>query len=190
MLDESISNISKRVKDKTKEGNLQVAIHEASHAVIAYNFPKYFKVNKLNMNGYSGCFVAKEVEEDFWSYKKALANIKITLAGNIAEKLIFKDGSLGAEEDLQKARRQAYNLININGYSSCWETLPVVSGQSRVETQIKRRKNEIKIEKMLKKCEKATYKIVKKNIDKIKALADALFEKKRLKSSEILAIIS
>lgn len=189
MLDESINNIFDRVKDKTKEGNLQVAIHEAGHAIVAKHFDKYFILNKLSMKGYSGAFHAKEIEEGFWCYKKALAHIKIAMAGNIAEKLIYHNCSLGSEKDLQDARVFAYNLINISGYSSCWETLPIVKPNSRSETEIKRRKNEKKIERLLKKCERETYKIVKKNINLIRTLADALFLKKKLKSSEIMAIV-
>ena len=189
MLDNSINNISDKIKDKEKDGNLQVAVHEAGHAVVAHHFSKYFKVNKLNIKGYSGAFTAKEKEEGFWSYNKALAHIKIAMAGNIAEKLMYNNCSLGSESDLQNARNYAYNLINISGYSSCWETLPIVKPNARTETQVKRRKNERKIEKLLKKCEKETFKIVRKNLKTIKILADLLFEKKKLKSSEILSII-
>lgn len=189
MLDESINNITERVKSRKEEGNLQIAIHEAGHAVVANHFPKYFKLNKLNMNGYSGVFEVVEVEEGFWNYKKALAHIMISMAGNIAERLICQNCSLGSEDDLQKARLAAYNLINMSGFSSCWETLPRVSNHTRTETEIKKRKNEKKIEKILKKCEKETYIMVKKNIGTIKALAEALFEKKKLKSSEIVSIV-
>ena len=48
----------------------------------------------------------------------------------------------------------AYNLLNISGYSSCWETLPTVAPGSRTETQKKRRKMEKKMKKRLKKKQK------------------------------------
>ena len=189
MLDKSIVNITDRVKDAPEEDNLEVAMHESAHAVMAKAYPQYFIINKLNISGASGEFHAKEVEKDFWPYDKIIADIKISMAGNIGQKIICGRGSRGAEEDLQRARVLAYNMINMNGYSSCWETLPTVKPGSRMETTIKRRKMEVKIEKLLKKCEKETTRYIKKHADVIKELGHKLFEKKHLKSSEILAIV-
>ena len=189
MIDNSIYNITDRVKTTPEEDNLEVSTHEASHCVVAREFKQYFDINRLNISGASGCFHAREVEKGFWPYEKVLADIKICMAGIIGQKVLFGRASRGAEHDLQCARKDAYNLLNISGYSSCWETLPTVAPGSRTETQKKRRKMERKIEKLLKHCEKETYNIVKKNKDKIMSLAKLLFEKKHLKSSEILAVI-
>lgn len=189
MIDESIYNITEKIKDAIPENNLEVAIHEAGHAIMAKRFEKYFKVNQLKISGASGMFTAKEIEEDFWPYDKVIADIKIAMAGILAQKLICNRGSRGCDEDLQHARRCAYNLFNICGYSSCWETLPLVEQGNRCETMVKRRKMEIKIEKLLKKCEKDSIRYLKKHIDEIKRLGNLLFEKKNLKSSEILSIV-
>ena len=190
MIDQSIFNITDRIKTTPEEDNLSVAIHESAHVVAARQFPQYFDINRVNISGASGVFHAREVEKGFWPYEKVLADIKIAMAGVIGQKVITGTASRGAESDLQSARKDAYNLFNISGYSTCWETLPTVSPGSRTETQYKRRKMEKKIERLLKKCEKETYKIVIKNKDKIIALANLLFEKKHLKSSEILAVIN
>ena len=189
MLFQSIYNITDRVKDSPEEDNLDVAIHEASHAVTAHAFPQYFLINRISISGASGVFHAKEVERGFWPYEKVLADIKISMAGIIAQKVICGRGSRGCDEDLQRARVFAYNLINMCGYSSCWETLPPVKPGSRLETATKRRRMEKKIEKLLKKCEKETTAYVKNHIQQIKDLGQLLFEKKHLKSSEILSVI-
>lgn len=189
MLDNSIYNITDRVKDTPEEDNLEVAIHEAAHAVMAKAYPEFFMINRLNISGASGRFLAKEVERGFWPYEKVIADIKISMAGNLAQKIICGHGSRGCEEDLQNARINAYNVINMNGYSSCWETLPIVSSRARMETQKKRRRNERKIEKLLRKCEKETIKYIKEHAEIIKRLGKLLFEKKHLKSSEILSVI-
>ena len=189
MIDDSINNITDRIKDTPEEDNLDVATHEAAHAVMAKAYPQYFTINRLNISGASGRFQAKEVEKDFWPYAKIIADIKISMAGNIAQKIICHTGSRGSESDLQNARVDAYNMFTQNGYSSCWETLPVIREGARIETQLKRRKLERKIEKLLKKCEKETIKYVKQHTYEIKKLANLLFEKKHLKSSEILSVI-
>ena len=48
---------------------------------------------------------------------------------------------------------------------------------------------ERKIEKLLKKCEKETYKFVKKHEEVIKALGKLLHEKKNHKSTEIMSVV-
>lgn len=189
MIDKSIYNITDRVKDAPEQDNLEVAIHEAGHAVVAKAFPQFFIINRLNISGASGQFHAKEVEKGFWPYEKVIADIKISMAGVLAQKIICGRGSRGCDVDLQNARIDAYNMLNMCGYSSCWETLPVIRSGARVETAIKRRKMEKKIEALLRKCEKETSKYIKSHKLQISALGKLLFEKKNLKSSEILSCI-
>lgn len=189
MIDSSIYNVTDRVKETPKQNNLDVAIHEAGHAVMAKAFPKFFMINRLNISGASGTFHLKEVEEDFWPYEKIIADIKISMAGVLAQKIICGYGSRGCDSDLQHARASAYNMFNVNGYSSCWETLPQVTGYGRTETPIKRRKMERKIEALLYKCEKETTRYIKRHKSEIRALGELLYKKQHLKSSEILSCI-
>lgn len=190
MIDDSIYRYSDRVRVEAKENNFETAIHEAGHAVVAKAFPEYFIVNKLRLNNDGGNFIAEEINKDYRPYEKITAHIKIGMAGVLSEKIICGSGSRGCEDDLQKARIFAYNMFNMCGFSSCWETLPEVREKARTETFIKRRKMEIKIERFLKKCEKETSKYIKKHKNEIYNLGKLLLEKKRLKSSEILSCLA
>lgn len=190
MIDDSIYRYSDRVRVEAKENNFETAIHEAGHAVVAKAFPEYFIVNKLRLNNDGGDFIAEEINKDYWPYEKITAHIKIAMAGVLSEKIICGSGSRGCEDDLQKARIFAYNMFNLCGFSSCWETLPEVREKARTETFIKRRKMEVKIERFLKKCEKETSKYIKKHKNEIYNLGKLLLEKKRLKSSEILSCLA
>ena len=187
MLFGSIYNITDRVKDAPEEDNLDVAIHEAGHAVVAKSFPEYFTINRLNISGASGEFHAKELVKGFWTEDKLIANIKISMAGILSQRIICKKWSMGSCSDLENARHTAYRAFNVEGFSSCWEQLPGYSG--RTETPIKRRNMERKIEKFLRKCEKETKQYIKSHKSQIKALGQLLFEKKHLKSSEIISCI-
>lgn len=189
MIDNSIYNITDRIKRTDDKYNISVAIHEAGHAVMARAFPQYFLINRLTVSNAGGAFHAKEVEIAHWPYKKIIADIKVSMAGLIAEKIICGEGSRGEERDLQNARSAAYNMFNMNGYSSCYETLPVLNSNAREDTPFKRRKMERKIEHLLKKCEKDVTKYIKKNRRRVEELGHLLYEKKHLKSSEILACI-
>ena len=189
MIDDSIFNITDRVKDTPEEDNLSVCIHESGHALMAKAFPEYFIINRMNIGHGGGRFNVKEVEKGYWPYEKVKADIKIAMAGLIAQKVLCGTGSRGCESDLQSARVDAYNMFNMCGYSSCWETLPLLRQGARTDTPIKRRRMERKIEKLLRKCEKETTTYIKAHKLQIMALAKLLFEKKHLKSSEILAVI-
>lgn len=190
MIYDSIFYITNISNDNNQKERLEVAVHEAAHAVVANTFPEHFKVNRIKIDGVSGMFIAKEVEEGYWPYSKIIANIKISMAGLLAQKHFFGTGSRGVDNDLQRARFSAYNLITQNGYSSCWETLPDVSNSSRQETQIKRRKIERKIERLLRHCERQTKMLIKKHEKEIMDLGQLLLKKRHLKASEILAIIA
>ncbi|HBN00400.1 MAG TPA: hypothetical protein DD384_04130 [Firmicutes bacterium] len=189
MIESSICRIAERNLETSKANNMEIAIHEAGHALVAKAFPQFFIVNRLNISNKEGKFTLKEVDENFWPYEKVVADIKISMAGVIAEKIICGRGSRGCEDDLQRARKDAYNLFNMCGYSSCWETLPPIGQNSRTDTFIKRRKMERKIEAFLKKCEKETTKYIKYHKDQVSKLGKLLLEKKHLKSSEILSCI-
>ncbi len=186
MIDDSIYRVTDRVKATPKKYNFEVAIHEAGHAVAARAYHQFFAINRLNISGAGGEFKFEEIEKGFWPYDKVIASIKISMAGNLSQKIICGRGSRGCESDLQHARACAYNIINMCGYSSCHETLPIVREGTRRETQWKLRKMERKIEHLLKKCEKETIRYIKSHKNEINRLAALLFEKKHLKSSEIL----
>lgn len=185
MVDASIYNITERIKDAPEKDNLQTAIHESGHAVMASAYPEFFQVNRLNISGASGEFTAKEVERFFWPEQKAIAHIRISMAGILAEKMVFGYGSDGCEEDLQNARRQAYHMFNVGGYSSCWETLPIIGHGSRTETAPKRRRMEKKIERFLRHQEKAVKQYLKAHRQQVETLGKLLYEKKNLKSTQI-----
>ena len=189
MIDDSIYIIMKGPLIPHKKSYYEAAIHESGHAVATMAFPQFFKVKGISIFGGEGAFSTKLIEEEYWPFEKVIANIKISMAGIIAERVIIGSGSLGSEEDLQKVRAQAYHMINLCGYSSCWETLPEIRSGSRTETNSKRRRMERKIEKLLKKCEKQTTNYIKKHKEQVIALAKLLYEKNHLKSSEILSVI-
>ena len=189
MIFASIYNVQDRVKETSICNSFEIALHEAGHALMAYNFPEFFKIKRMSISDGAGFLAVEYTDEEYWPYSKSLADIQISMAGVIAQKQILKEGARGCERDLSQARILAYNLVNCCGYASCSETLPDVDDFSRRESFIKLRKNERKIEKVLRSCERKTTKYIKKNKNKIISLANLLFEKKKLKASEIISCI-
>ena len=191
MIIDSVYRVTNHIQDKDKTNNYSIAVHEAGHAVMANRFSQFFKITRLDIKQEGGVLATKEVDECFWPYDKMIADIKISMAGVIAQKIICGVGSMGCESDLQGARRQAWNAINFCGFLSCSDTLPEIKPYSNVreEPEKKKERNTRKADVLLRKCERDTIRFLRKNKKLIKRIADELYAKKFLSSSDVAAII-
>ncbi len=191
MVENSLDIIKNDIKKVSDEQFYQVAIHEAGHAVMLNRFNEYFKICQMTIDGPSGRCNAVEVKEkNFYSFPKMIADIKISMSGALATRIILNTGSNGCEKDLQRARNYAYNMFNANGYKGCYLTLPDLGIGRRRETFIKRRKMEKRIESFLKKCENDAMKYIKRNKNKVISLANELMIKKKMNNKEIISILN
>ena len=192
MVLDSIYRATNSVKGKNKAEVYATAVHEAGHAIMANYYSNFFEITRLDINQGSGKLSVKEKIEDYWPYDKVVADIKVSCAGVIAQKIICGVGSLGCESDLQRARQDAWNVINKSGLISCSDALPEIKPYSNVreESENKRNSNVKKADKLLKKCEREATRYLKKNQQKIIKVADELFKKKFLRSKEVLSIIN
>ena len=192
MIIDSIYRVTNHVQDKNNEKIYAVAVHEAGHAVMANLYSDFFKITRLDINNDGGKLNIKEVVDNYWPYDKIIADIKISYAGVLAQKVVLGVGSSGCESDLQRAREDAWDIINESGYHSLADTLPVIKGyqRSREESESKRNKNIKKADCLLRKCEKETIRYLRKNKGLISEIAHTLYEKKFLSSNEVLSIIN
>lgn len=192
MIIDSIYRVTNHVQDKNNEKIYAVAVHEAGHAVMANLYSDFFKITRLDINNDGGKLNIKEVVDNYWPYDKIIADIKISYAGVLAQKVVLGVGSSGCESDLQRAREDAWDIINESGYHSLADTLPVIKGyqRSREESESKRNKNVKKADRLLRKCEKETIRYLRKNKGLISEIANTLYEKKFLSSNEVLSIIN
>ena len=172
------------------EKRMDIAIHEAGHCVMAMSYPQYFVIDRLNMDSEGGKFLAPALDEDNYDYNILLANIETLMAGNLAEKMFFSTGSVGCADDLEKARRNAYGLVNAIGYKSCWRTLPNSGENIRRESQWKLRKNERLIESILRKCERRAKRYLRKHKKEIEALGNLLYEEAHLNKRQIMECVN
>ena len=191
MIYESIFSVTNKIKDNSQANNYQHAVHEAGHALVASS-TKFFKIGRLTINNNGGYLSVVDNDRGFWTHEKMIADIQISCAGLIAEKLIFKTGCSGCDEDMQRVYKTAAQAINRVGYISCSKTLPEVEPYKyiRNETEERRSRNEKEIERLIKKCERKVTRFLKKYKKVLIALSDELYQKKNLKSFEVLGIIN
>lgn len=191
MIYESIFSVTNKIKDSVPADNYQHAVHEAGHALVASS-SKFFKIGRLTINNNGGYLSVVDDDRNFWTHEKMMADIQISCAGLIAEKVIFKTGCDGCDEDMQRVYKTAARAINRVGFMSCSKTLPEVEPYKyiRNETEERRSRNEKEIERLIKVCERKVTRFLKKNKKALIALADELFQRKNLKSFEVAHIIA
>lgn len=166
----------------------RVCIHEAGHAILAFKFKGLVRPSHICMSKNSGYFDIKSRDCDE-TFKFSIANIQIAFGGTLAEKLIFKDQSLGNSDDLGKATNYAYKLISDYGYKSFWRTIFTLRSIYWT-SDYKLKSNEKVINRLMRQCERKAYRYLKRNKNKLIKLAKVLKEKKFLTSAEIGEIIN
>ena len=191
MIYESIFSITNKIKDNTQADNYQHAVHEAGHALVASS-SSFFKIGRLTINNNGGYLSVVDSDRNFWTHEKMMDDIQIACAGLIAEKVVFRTGGDGCDQDMQRVYKTAARAINRVGYISCSKTLPEVEPYKyiRNETEERRSRNEKEIEKLIKKCERKVTRFLKKNKRALITLANELFQRKNLKSFEVAHIIA
>jgi cell division protease FtsH len=97
------------------------AYHEAGHALVAAFSPNSDPVHKVSIvaRGRAAGYTLKLPIEDTHLYSKAkfLDELNVALGGYVAEKIIFKDITTGASNDLKQATEIARDLVTKYGMS-------------------------------------------------------------------------
>ena len=98
------------------------AYHEAGHALVAASLPKADPVHKVSVvsRGRAAGYTLSLPTEDknLRSYSEFLADLAVTLGGYAAEKIVFKELTTGASNDLEQATTLARKLVTQYGMSS------------------------------------------------------------------------
>lgn len=123
-LDEGISRTisgpalkSKKMSDKEKT---QVSFHEAGHAVVQYLLPECDPIQKISIvsrrfeGGTALGYVQSSSEEDRYVHTSAECNAELAalLGGRCSEQMFCQIESAGASNDLERASRLAYDMVN------------------------------------------------------------------------------
>ena len=107
------------ISDKEKK---LVSYHEAGHAVVSYYLPTSDPVHKVSIipRGRAGGYTLLLPEEDkkYVTKSQMLDELCMFLGGRVAEDLILKDVSTGAQNDLERATDTVRNMITRYGMSS------------------------------------------------------------------------
>lgn len=109
---------SKVISDKEKR---LVAYHEAGHAVVSYFLPNSDPLHKVSIipRGRAGGYTLLLPKEDrnYATKSQMLDSLVLLLGGRMAEKLVLKDISTGAQNDLERATDTVREMLTRYGMS-------------------------------------------------------------------------
>ncbi len=119
-IDRILGGLEKKNRVINEREKRIVAYHESGHAIVAALTPGSDKVHKISIipRGISALgYTQQRPTEDRYllSYSELLARVDVLLGGRAAEKIVFKEVSTGAANDLQRATDLARAMITQYG---------------------------------------------------------------------------
>ncbi len=190
-----------------EEEKKQTAYHEAGHAIVGLKVPSHDPVYKVSIipRGRALGVTMFLPEEDRYSQSRELLESQISslYGGRIAEELVFGDDHVttGASNDIKRATEIARNMVTRWGLSD--RLGPLAYGEEEEEvflgrsvTQHKNVSDETahiideEIRNIIDRNYDRSRRILKENIDKLHAMAEALIKYETIDAQQIEDIMS
>ena len=116
------AGLEKKNRVMNEDEKIRVAYHEAGHALVAAALPNTDPVHKVSIipRGLAalGYTMQRPESERYLMTKSELeSNMKVLLAGTLAEEMIFQDISTGASNDLERCTETARSMVMEYGMS-------------------------------------------------------------------------
>ncbi|MFH1847799.1 MAG: AAA family ATPase [Candidatus Omnitrophota bacterium] len=194
-ISEAIERIDMGIKHRrhmTDRERQMVAYHETGHVMVLYiTHPTddVFKASIISRREALGVVHPSPREEWFThSKEKLLADIKVALAGYVAEKLKFATTSNGVASDFQKSMIIAHSMVwkygmSKEGYLGDYTVIPESQLSDDLKNELNRQVGEI-----MQTCEKEVTDLIKKEWDLFERFAAELLKREELEYDEIEAI--
>lgn len=170
---------------RNEEEKKCTAVHEAGHAVISRIMRKEILEISIISRGKSGGYNLLEVnEEQRETVEEILKQVKISLGGRAAERIVCQQISEGASADMKNASRLLYDMYMKLGMGAEKDVHLVLIGNNNFDRQITEKQME-KMEQELERCYQEVVKLITENQHVVQKLAHVLCEKETLNQEEI-----
>ena len=192
---------SRIISQKEKE---ITAYHEAGHALVASSLPNADPVHKVSIiaRGRAGGYTLKLPTEDrnLRTRSQFLTDLAVYLGGYAAEKIVFKELSTGASNDLKEASELARKLITKYGMSE--KLGPVTFGKSEemifLGREIATEKNyseetaaqiDKEVNRFITNAYQTAHDVIMKHFKVLEGIARALIERETLEQEEFVDLV-
>jgi len=192
---------SRVISDREKE---IIAYHEAGHALLAKLIPGSDPVHKVSIiprGPALGYTLQLPIEDRYLTTRKEILDkLTVLLGGRIAEELIFKDITTGAENDLVKATEMANKMVCEYGMSERLGSLAFKKNEKQIflgrditrEKAYSEKTAEVideEVKSITDECLERGRKLLGGNKKKLERLAKRLIENEMLDGSEVEKIL-
>jgi len=200
-IDRVIAGPEKKSRIMNEKEKSIVAYHESGHALIAKLLPNCDPVHKVSIIPRGSAALGYTLQlptEDRYLISKSelMERLTVLLGGRVAEELIFKDVTTGAQNDLERATKIARQMVTEFGMS---ESLgPITLGRKEHQVflgkDIAEDRNysdaiafqiDKEVEKIIENAYQKAKEILTKNRMKLKKIAKTLLEKETLEGAEL-----
>lgn len=181
-----------------------VAYHEAGHAVVGHFLPTTDPVHKVSIipRGRAGGYTLILPKEDrrFMTKSQILDQVVMLLGGRVAEAIVLKEISTGAQNDLERATELVRKIITEFGMSE--ELGPLTFGRRQEQVflgrDIARDRNyseavafsiDKEARRIMDECYNRAKEILTTHLDKLHLVAKTLMEKETLTAEEFSALM-
>mgnify|MGYP000301322274 CR=1 FL=1 len=189
----------KKTRVRSEKENRLVAYHEAGHAVVMKCLKNSDPVHEISIipRGMAGGYTMHLPTEDrtYTSKEKLLDEMVGLLGGRVAEKLILGDISTGAKNDIDRASSIARSMVMEYGMSDKIGTISYGSDSNEVflGRDLGRGRNfseevgamiDKEIKSLISNAYNTAEELLKKNVNKLHAVASTLLEKEKIDGKE------
>ncbi len=178
-------------KDKAVTG-----IHEAGHAIAGHFLRPEFPVQVVSIRkrGGAGGVTAFQAEEEthYQSKSQMLANIKVALAGMVAEEMWMGESSGGPAGDLAGATGMAFQMVTRFGLGSQLTSLALLDGnnfEGDLATALRDDNIRREIDGILQQCKRDVAQLLEQQRTAMEAVRDALVERGEITGDEFRTIL-
>ncbi|MCG8604037.1 ATP-dependent zinc metalloprotease FtsH [bacterium] len=204
-IDRVVAGLEKKSRVLNKKEKEIVAYHEAGHAIVAASLTDVDPVHRVSIipRGVAalGYTLQLPTEDRHLMTKTELENrLKVLLGGRVAEQIIFREISTGAQNDLERATAIARSMVTEYGMSEKLGPLSYAKEKSAMflgadlggSAHSEQIAAEIDVE--VRKIVESAYKDVKSLLSarksKLEALADLLLEKEVVEGNELEKLLN
>lgn len=202
--DKIYMGVERKSKVITEDDKKTTAYHEAGHAIVARFLPGTDSINKITIiprGRAAGVTWFLPEERDFKYKDQLISDLAISMAGRVAEELVFNRISTGAANDIKRATDLANHMIRSWGMSDELGPLSYAKGeehiflgreiaQHRDYSEDTARTIDQEISRLIKASYEEATRILSDNIDILHKLAGLLIEQETVMGKELDELIT
>ncbi len=199
-----IAGVEKKSRVVSDKERRLTAYHEAGHALLAHLLPDTDPVHQVTIipRGRAGGFTMQLPREDrsFITKSKMEQDLVILLGGRVAEKLVLKDISTGAQNDLSRVTQIARAMITQYAMSDNLSSMSYENGEEVfLGKDMTTRRNyseqvaseiDIEIRRTVDDAFNKANELLEENIEKLHVVAKALLEYETISGEEFETAVS